>query len=238
MVFRPDQEEELWELIMDMENRMYGQNLVDVCQLLSQYCELNHITKSIRQANTDGGCGLDEEFIMLCELQEQHPYNGVEVSSFYDLPVQHVVHQWQHEPCSPHHKLFIMSMNQNGAKMWQQLFCTAATDVIIPSTLIFRRVRFLPELINKAPTVTTGRAAKSGSINPEIFNDWFDHFVRRVQPTHRAQPFLLILDGHSSVTKNLELSRKVRDESHNCLPTFSLYPQISAVRRRSVQQSE
>jgi len=39
----------------------------------------------------------------------------------------------------------------------------------------------------------------------EVYNEWLDHFLRHSQPTHGTQTVLLILDGHSSHTKNLKL---------------------------------
>ena len=68
---------------------------------------------------------------------------------------------------------------------------------------IFPRVRFLPELANKAPTGTIGRATQSGWMNPEIFNEWFDRFVPQVQPT--------ICSHNSHIWNNLELIRKARE---------------------------
>ena len=39
----PDQEEEIGKYFVDIENRMYRLNLVDVRQLAFQYCELNSL---------------------------------------------------------------------------------------------------------------------------------------------------------------------------------------------------
>jgi len=45
---------------MKMENRIYGLNLVDVRQLVFQYCELNNITNTFNKLTKMAGMVLDE----------------------------------------------------------------------------------------------------------------------------------------------------------------------------------
>lgn len=49
---------------------------------------------------------------------------------------------------------------------------------------------------------------------------WFEHFIKTVQPQARDSPTLLILDGHASHVRNLDLIEKVRDNNvlQLCLP--------------------
>ena len=42
---------------------------------------------------------------------------------------------------------------------------------------------------------------------------WFDHFVETVRPSHRTEKVLLIIDGHSSHTKNMKVTDKARDNN-------------------------
>lgn len=49
----------------------------------------------------------------------------------------------------------------------------------------------------------------SGYMTVAIFNDWFDHFLEHVKPSE-DKPALLIIDGHSSHTKNLPFTQKAR----------------------------
>jgi len=39
----------------------------------------------------------------------------------------------------------------------------------------------------------------------EMFTEWFNHFVSVVQPKLRSQPVVLLVDGHSSHTRNVEV---------------------------------
>lgn len=83
--------------------------------------------------------------------------------------------------------------------------CVSGIGTFIPPMMIFPRVRMKPELIDKAPNGSIGVATKSGWVNEEAFLKWFNHFLHFVQPKTRDRPVILIMDGHSSHTKNLTL---------------------------------
>ena len=102
--------------------------------------------------------------------------------------------------------------------------CTSATGAFIQPMLIFPRVRFLPELIDKAPTGTIEKATKSVWINSEISNEWCDHSAQQIQPTHRTQSALLILDDHSIHTMNLGLIRKAREKNDTTVSNLLTVP--------------
>ena len=84
----------------------------------------------------------------------------------------------------------------------------SAIGTFIPPMMIFQRVRMKPELIDKAPNGTVGVATKSGWVNEQKFLGWFDHFTNNVLPKSRDKPVVLIMDGHSSQTKNIMLIEK------------------------------
>ena len=113
--------------------------------------------------------------------------------------------------------------------------CTSATGEFIPPMPIIPRVRFLKELINKAPTGKIGRATNRVGSTPKysmngsitLSTDW--SCATRFADSGWSQQSHKEFGTHP---------QSKREERHICLPTFSLYPQISAVRRRSVQQSE
>ena len=90
--------------------------------------------------------------------------------------------------------------------------CASATGSFVSPMLIYPGVRFREELIDRAPAGTIGKASKSGWINQYLFNEWLDHLLNETQPKHRDEPVLLILDGHTSHTKNL-LLEKARDNN-------------------------
>ena len=91
--------------------------------------------------------------------------------------------------------------------------CVNACGNFVPPMLVFPRVRFKPELIDKAPAGCIGGASKSGWINEYIFNKWFGHFVKFVNPSAKSAPIVLIMDGHSCHVKNLELIDQARSNN-------------------------
>nr|CAI5818326.1 unnamed protein product [Callosobruchus analis] len=59
-------------------------------------------------------------------------------------------------------------------------------------------------LMKGAPPGSIGRCHPSGWIQTNHFTEWFNHFVAKAKPT-ADEPVLLILDGHHSHTKNIEV---------------------------------
>ncbi|XP_031359418.1 uncharacterized protein LOC116182980 [Photinus pyralis] len=70
-----------------------------------------------------------------------------------------------------------------------------------------------PDLLDNGPPGAIGVANPSGWINEELFGTWFDHFLKIVRPEVRPEPVLLILDGHTSHTKNLSVIMKARENN-------------------------
>lgn len=101
--------------------------------------------------------------------------------------------------------------------------CMSAAGHFIPPFIIFPRVRLTEKLKVGAPPGTTFSCNPSGWMTAKEFNSWFDHFIQNVSPTE-DNPVVLILDGHSSHTKNLEFVDKARD---NHVTVISLPPHCS-----------
>ncbi|KAJ8727707.1 hypothetical protein PYW07_001826 [Mythimna separata] len=94
--------------------------------------------------------------------------------------------------------------------------------------LIFRRVRMKMELMDGAPPGAICACNPSGWMKLDVFSQWFDHFLSHAKPT-ADDPALLILDGHLSHSKNLNVVLKARDNHVTilCLPphcTHKLQP--------------
>ncbi|XP_045764351.1 uncharacterized protein LOC123866715 [Maniola jurtina] len=82
--------------------------------------------------------------------------------------------------------------------------CASASGNFIPPLIIFKRKRAKDELQDGAPPGSIfAFNPDSGYINKEIFFVWIQHFVETVKPSPEKK-VLLILDGHTSHTKNLE----------------------------------
>ncbi|KAK9731396.1 DDE superfamily endonuclease [Popillia japonica] len=60
---------------------------------------------------------------------------------------------------------------------------------------------------------------KSGEMQLQLFEKWFDHFLRHIQAS-KNNPALLIFDGHKTHTQNIATIEKAREKGVTilCLP--------------------
>ncbi|XP_049867446.1 uncharacterized protein LOC126367763 [Pectinophora gossypiella] len=90
--------------------------------------------------------------------------------------------------------------------------CFNAVGTYVPPMLIYARKRMKEELLDDAPSGFWGTCSDNGWITTKIFFDWFKSFVQFAQPT-KEKPILLLLDGHSSHTKNIDLIDYARENN-------------------------
>ena len=90
----------------------------------------------------------------------------------------------------------------------------------VPPMIVFRRKRMIESLEDGAPPGSVIVNNESGWMNKELFVVWLKHVVSHVGCT-KDRPVLLILDGHSSHTKNIEAIQYARDHG---VVIFSLPP--------------
>lgn len=81
--------------------------------------------------------------------------------------------------------------------------CVSAAGVYIPPMIIFKRKRHTPELANGAPLGSLVEISETGYINSELFVKWLQHFISYIKPDQEHK-ILLLLDGHTTHSKNLE----------------------------------
>lgn len=79
-----------------------------------------------------------------------------------------------------------------------------AAGSFVPPMIIFPRKRDHPQLMNGAPPGAIHACHPTGWIQTHLFTQWFKHFLENVKPSVTS-PVLLILDGHSSHTRNIEV---------------------------------
>ena len=82
--------------------------------------------------------------------------------------------------------------------------CMSAAGQYIPPLIIFPRKRMKMELMNGAPPGSIFECDPSGWMQKTIFVTWFQHFLKHSNSS-LANPSLLIMDGHATLTKNLEV---------------------------------
>lgn len=124
-----------------------------------------------------------------------------------------------------------LSSQERGALM-TIVTCMSASGIFVPPLIVFPRKNMKPELLNGCPPGTIARCHPSGWIQAHIFTDWLNHFINYVKPTQEDQ-VVLILDGHSSHTRNLDVIILGREHGVIivCLPPPPHIAQIAAYGR-------
>lgn len=88
--------------------------------------------------------------------------------------------------------------------------CVSAAGIYMPPTLIFPRKRMKAELLNNSAPGTTSYCNSSGWMTTDIFVLWFKRFIQ-FSGASKDNPVLLLLDGHATHTKNIELIDLARE---------------------------
>ena len=81
--------------------------------------------------------------------------------------------------------------------------CCSASGQFVPPMLIFKRMRNCIDLKTGAPEGSLVEVSETGYINSDLFIKWLRHFIKFVKPS-AEEKVLLVLDGHSTHSKNLE----------------------------------
>lgn len=120
-------------------------------------------------------------------------------------------------------KIASLSSSERGALV-TAVMCMSAAGQFVPPMLVFPRKNMKAELLDDAPPGTIAACHPSGWIQAEIFTKWVAHFISVVKPSS-SDPVLLVLDGHYSHTRNLEVIDMARGSGVGivCLPPHSTH---------------
>ncbi|XP_047139751.1 uncharacterized protein LOC124815277 [Hydra vulgaris] len=97
--------------------------------------------------------------------------------------------------------------------------CCSASGRYMPPMLIFSRQGMKAELMDGAPPGAWAECHPSGWIQNDLFINWLKKFILHTEVT-KDSPVLLILDGHATHTKSIELIDIARENGVIllCLP--------------------
>lgn len=85
------------------------------------------------------------------------------------------------------------------------VYCMNTAGEFIPPMLIFKRVRMNDCLKKGAPLGTVFGCSKNGWITSELFVQWLEQFIKYTKlEKSNSKQVLLLLDGHTTHTKNIE----------------------------------
>ena len=84
------------------------------------------------------------------------------------------------------------------------IVCMSAGGSFVPPMIIFPRKNMNQQLMRGAPPGSISACHPSGWVQSNLFKQWFEHFIAKTNPNSES-PILLILDGHYSHTRNIEV---------------------------------
>lgn len=88
--------------------------------------------------------------------------------------------------------------------------CMSAGGDFVPPMLIFPRKNMNVQLMRGTPPGSISAVHPSGWVQATSFAQWFKHFINTVKPS-ASSPVLLVLDGHYSHTRNLDVVNMARE---------------------------
>ncbi|KAJ0169726.1 hypothetical protein K1T71_014332 [Dendrolimus kikuchii] len=89
-------------------------------------------------------------------------------------------------------------------KLMTTIICFSAVGNYMPPMFIFPRKRMKPELLDGAPAGSWGECHESGWIQSHLFVLWLKRFIEWSQAS-KDEPVLLLLDGHATHVKTIEV---------------------------------
>lgn len=107
------------------------------------------------------------------------------------------------------HQVGVISSGERGVNT-TMVVCTSASGQYVAPMLIFKRKRMTPELGLGAPPGCLVENSDTGYINSDLFVVWLQAFIDVVKPTLEKK-VLLVLDGHTTHSKNLNAVKLARN---------------------------
>ncbi|KAJ8949640.1 hypothetical protein NQ318_010056 [Aromia moschata] len=228
-VFNEAQENELVEHILAMEARLFGLSLNELRHLAYDLAERNNLSHHFNREKEMGGKAWLYGFLgRHPELKIRTPeatsldrtmgFNKVTVGEFFIQIYTTCITFLQSAYGTDYHSskkvskvLGLRGKRQVGGLVSAERgtlvtveICMSAAGNFMPSMFVFPRVRAKPELLDDTPPGSTAEYNASGWMQKDTFFKWFRRFIDFTKHSN-DRPVLLLLDGHATHTKNLEL---------------------------------
>jgi DDE superfamily endonuclease./helix-turn-helix, Psq domain. len=149
-------------------------------------------------------------FTLLTDVIDRHGFTGERIFNCDETGIS----------CVPKHRSKVLSLKgrkQVGVLTSQERgntvtveLCYSATGQYLPPMFVFPRKRANPQLLNDCPPGSIAEYYETGWMQSDIFLKWFKKFVEWTNSSI-TNPSLLLLDGHFTHTKNLEVIDYARD---------------------------
>lgn len=254
-VFSAEMERELVQYILTMEGMMFGITYKDVRSLAFQMAErhnlphpfekeaagkdwlqkfmLRHQELSPRQPEATSAArahgfnrqSVDRFFNLLTALMEEHNFPPDKIYNVDETGMTTV----QTRPSKiiarrGKKQVGALTSAERGTLVTTEI-CMSATGAFVPPMFVWPRVRMKLELMDGCPPGSILECHKSGWMQTNLFTIWFQHFVK-VSGATKENKVLLILDGHTTHTQNLDVITMARE---NVVYLLSLPPRIAPI---------
>ncbi|KAL4153280.1 hypothetical protein QTP88_001113 [Uroleucon formosanum] len=254
-VFTVEQEEELVNHVLKMEEVLYGLTIKDKRSLAFQLAETDKLPNNFNKVNQLAGKAWVYGFFERHPILSIHTperilasrargFNKITVGNFFNL-LNSLYEKYQFSPdnifnvdetgittCT---KKMSKIVGQCGKKqiggitsgergVLTIIMCMNEAGNYVSPHFIILRQRSVPAILDDAPPGSTVSFHPSGWIQTSIFNDWFDEFLLFSKPSV-DKPVLLLLDGHATHVKNIDLIIKARENCIHllCFPPYTTH---------------
>lgn len=239
-VFTMEQEAEIVSYLTAMEAKLFGMTIFDLREIAFQLAEKNNIDHPFKDtaAGLDWAYGFMKRNPSLSlrtpeatSAARAMGFNKVVVANFFKLLEETITNNeitpdriyncdetgFTVNPKAQSKIIAKKGRRQVGAitsaERGQTVtaeICFSAAGVFVPPMLIFPRVRMQNEFEIGLPPSAFAVSHESGWMTKELFVVWFKKFIAFSGASH-SRKVLLLFDGHSTHTKNLELIDLARE---------------------------
>lgn len=240
-ILGPDLEQQLVEYILKMESKFYGLTMRDLRRLAYQLATRNNIEHPFSASGLAGRAWIDLFLKRHPTLSIRKPtgtsfaraagFCKERVAGFFNL-LEAEFEKFHFPPANIYNvdesgltivqtkvssviglrgkrQVASLTSAERGALM-TIIFCMNAAGDFVPPLIIFPRKNMNMQLMKGSPPGSVGVAHPSGWVQSHIFTQWFQHFIRYSKPNEQ-NPVLLILDGHYSHTRNIDVIDLARE---------------------------
>ncbi|XP_014212661.1 tigger transposable element-derived protein 4-like [Copidosoma floridanum] len=235
-VFSHEQEQVLCDYVLDMEKRLMVLSSMELRQLaynfaiklgvthpfksetclagkdwLHSFMKRHELSNrkaqpiSAARANGFNKYSVNEFFLLLKEVLEKYEISAVNIWNVDETSISIV-------PKSDTRVIAKRGRHQVGGKISAERgetvtaeLCMSAAGAFMSPMLIFSRVKPNDLFFNDKPVGSWAVFRKSGWMETDVFTQWFIKFIE-FSKASLENPVLLILDGHCSHVKNLEVA--------------------------------
>lgn len=249
-VFSEAQEAELASYLVEMEGQLFGLTRIELRELAYQLAERNNLQHPFGEDEKAGLEWVRGFLVRHPNLSIRKPeptsaaramgFNRVSVEKFFNLLTNIVdthkltadrIYNCDETGISVNPKNQTKIIAQKGRRQVGVLtsaergetvtaeICFSAAGSYVPPMLIFPRKRMRQEFETGLPAGATAETHETGWMTKDLFLTWFKKFIDSSKAT-KENPVLLILDGHATHTKSLELIDLARNNGVIllCLP--------------------